>query len=113
MALAGANIIQDVAKETLAKVSEEDKGSKYYRAKVMIFHNQNKVEQGIRILEEGIESLRFTTAELFDLLGDLYFETNNIDKAIEAWKNAEKQDSRNKVLAKKILEKKYYAPEYN
>lgn len=113
LTLAEANIIQDVALETLTKVPSQERESKYYRAKAKILHNQKKYEEAIQILKEGINNLHFTTAELFDLLGDLHFERKEVDKAIEAWENAEEQDSRNKSLSKKILEKKYYAPKYN
>lgn len=113
LSLAQANIIQDVALETLEKVSEDTKDAKYYRAKAMVLRNQGKLKEGIQVLEKGVGTLHFTAAELFDLLGDFYLEANVLEKAIEAWQNAQELESRNKVLNKKILDKKYYAPNYN
>lgn len=110
--LAQANIIPDVALEELNKVPEEGKDALYFRAKAMILRNQGKLNEAIQTLEKGVNTLHFTTGELYDLLGDFYFEAKAIEKAIEAWQNAQELESRNKVLNKKILEKKYYAPNY-
>lgn len=111
-ALAEANIALDVAEEQLAKIKNEDKSPTYYKAKAMIALQNKQLGEGIIILKNGIEHV-MNKGELYDLLGDFYYQQEAIDKAVDAWKKAQDYESRNKNLSKKIKEVKYYAPEYN
>jgi len=110
LSLARANIATDVALEQLEKT--EIKSKEYYMAKAIIQVNDKQIDDAIETIELGIEKV-FSRAELYDLLGDLHYKNNAPQKAKEAWEEAEKYESRNKVLSKKIKEVKYYAPNYN
>lgn len=112
LALVNANIALDVAEELLNKIDNKDKNSSFYLAKAILESNKKRIKEGISILEEGIEKT-FNNAELYDLLGDFQLKNQATDKALEAWRNALINESRNKVLPKKIKEVKYYAPHYN
>src|SRR5690554_233905 len=112
LALVNANIALDVAEELLNKIDNKDKNSSFYLAKAILESNKKRIKEGISILEEGIEKT-FNNAELYDLLGDFQLKNQATDKALEAWRNALINKSRNKVLPKKIKEVKYYAPHYN
>ena len=110
-ALAKANIAQDVAKELLSDIGMERRSAKYYIVKALIFENEKSLKKGIKTLVEGSKNI-YHNAEIFDLLGDLYFQNENIEGAVEAWKRALAGESRNKVIPKKIKEEQYYAPKY-
>ncbi|HLW30134.1 MAG TPA: tetratricopeptide repeat protein [Brumimicrobium sp.] len=112
LALVNANIALDIAEELLNKIDNKDKNSSFYLAKAILESNKKRIKEGISILEEGIEKT-FNNAELYDLLGDFQLKNQATDKALEAWRNALINESRNKVLPKKIKEVKYYAPHYN
>ena len=112
LSLGKANIAQDIAKELLDKIKEKEKNPEYYQAKALIELNSEQIKDGINTLEEGIDKV-FNNAELYDLLGDFYIKNQSTEQALKAWKNAQKYESRNKVLSKKIKEVKYYAPNYN
>jgi tetratricopeptide (TPR) repeat protein len=45
-------------------------------------------------------------------MGDAFFKTGNVPEAIIWWEKAKKLNSSNKNLEKKILEKKYYEPQF-
>jgi tetratricopeptide (TPR) repeat protein len=47
---------------------------------------------------------------IIEHLGDAYFFTNEIPKALELWERALKMGATNKNLQKKITNKKYYDP---
>ncbi len=110
-ALAKADIAQDVAKELLSDIGEENRSAIYYIVKALIFKNEDDLKKGIKTLEEGSKKI-YHNAEIFDLLGDFYFQKENIPDAIDAWKKALAGESRNKVVLKKIKEEQYYAPKY-
>lgn len=112
LALATANIAADVAAEQLSKIDNRDKSPKYYKAKALLSFNNKQFKEAILTLEEGIEKT-FNNAELYDLLGDIHYKNQSTEQALKAWKNAQKFESRNKALSKKIKEVKYYAPNYN
>lgn len=111
LALSKANIATDVAEELLAKITETNHSRDYYLAKANMAANSKKFDDGIKVLEKGIEK-EIYNAELMDLMGDLYFKNQSLSKALEAWKAAQKAESRNQNLLKKINEEKLYAPKY-
>lgn len=111
LALAKVNIATDVALDLLDKVKKEQRNSHFYRASALILLNQNKFNEGINLLEIGINNV-FNNAELYDLLGDFYCKNKQLNKALEAWEIAKKLGSRNKELPNKIQNKQYYAPIY-
>lgn len=110
--LAKANIAQDVAKELLEHIPDKNKSPNYYKAKAIVALNSNQIQEGIKSLKKGIDLL-LNNAELYDLLGDLYYKNKASQRAIEAWEKAQTYESRNRVLSKKIKEVTYYAPKYN
>lgn len=111
LALSKANVATDIAQELLGKIKEENKSRDYFLARAHIANNANKLEEGIKILENGINK-EFNNAELIDFLGDFHFKNQSLNKAKEAWQLAVKSESRNKNLIKKINEEKLYAPKY-
>lgn len=112
LALAEANIAPDVANELLDKMNPDGMSENYYVAKALMAKNENDIPKGIEILKQAISNRAYNNAELYDLLGDLYFQNKHTEKAVETWEEAKKLESRNKVLSKKIKDVKYYAPKY-
>lgn len=112
LVLSKANIVPTVANEMLSKIPDNKRSRDFYLAKALLSCNTNNLAEGIKILENGIIN-ELNNAELYDLLGDLHIKNHSTELALEAWKNAQKFESRNKTLSKKIKEVKYYAPVYN
>lgn len=112
LALAEANIASDVAQELLAKMNPDGMSENYYVAKALMAKNANDLPKGIEILKQAISQRMHNNAELYDLLGDLYFQDKHTEKAVESWEVAQKLESRNKTLSQKIKDIKYYAPKY-
>lgn len=111
LALSKANIATDIAHEMLGKIPAKSRSRDFYLAKAYLAQNDNKLLEGIEILENGIRN-EFNNAELLDLLGDFHFKNQSLAKAKEAWLLALESESRNKNLNKKINEEKLYAPKY-
>ena len=111
LALSKANIAVEVANELLNKIPSENKDRDFYLAKAYLALNANNLEEGINILETGINN-EYNNAELLDLLGDFHFKNQSLAKAKEAWQLALASESQNKNLTKKINEEKLYAPKY-
>ncbi|WP_107039502.1 tetratricopeptide repeat protein [Brumimicrobium mesophilum] len=111
LALSKAKIADEVANEILNKITESNQTRDYFLAKAIMASNSQKYSAGIEILEIGIKKELYK-AELLDLLGDLHFQNQSLNKALEAWKAAQKSESRNQNLIKKINEEKLYAPKY-
>ncbi|RFC54186.1 tetratricopeptide repeat protein [Brumimicrobium aurantiacum] len=109
--LSEANIATEVAQELLSTIPPESQSTDFYIAKAKLAMHKGELKEGIDILEDGIKTLS-NNAELYDLLGDLYFKKESINKAKEAWNMALTNESRNKNLTKKINEEKLYAPKY-
>ena len=71
----------------------------------------NAFEEAEEILNKGLEKVHFK-ADLYDLMGDVFFHKNDIEKAVLFWTKALDSESRNNSINKKIEDKKYYAPSY-
>lgn len=86
-------------------------GNSYYEIAFILMQNKD-FDRAKRFLMTGIEELDGYKAELYDLLGDIHAQLNDNEAAMESWKLAKDQGSRNKELNKKIEQSKYYAPKY-
>ncbi|PKR82191.1 hypothetical protein CW751_02345 [Brumimicrobium salinarum] len=102
--LSKANIATEVAENLLSELKNPDQDRNYFLAHGYLSLHSKNYDFGISLLNEGVKAT-FNNAEIFDLLGDLYFRKGAIDKAIEAWEEAMVLESRNKNLSQKIKEK--------
>lgn len=99
------------------KIAEEvmnlpDLGGNAYHEVAFILMQSKEFDRAARFLQTGIEELTGYKAELYDLLGDIQAKMNAMDAALKNWTIAKEKGSRNRVLDKKIEQKKYYAPTY-
>ena len=54
--------------------------------------------------------LKKNDKNIVEHLGDVYFKLGQINKSIDLWQKAKELNSDNKILLKKIEDKKYYDP---
>jgi tetratricopeptide (TPR) repeat protein len=111
LSLSRAEIALSVAKEQLAKVSEEQRSSKFYLAKAQLSIAKKDYSEAEETLKLAVEKNAYN-AELYDKLGDVFLLKENPEKALEYWTKALEKGSRNSVIAQKIKEQKLYAPKY-
>lgn len=99
------------AKTLLSSVEQKEHGANFYYALGLLQWKMDETEKAISTLENGISVLDYT-AELHDLLGDIYISIEKPDNATKAWEKAIELESRNTLLDKKIKEQTFYAPQY-
>ena len=58
-------------------------------------------------IEQALKNDTDSSATIYEHAGDIYAQTGNTDKAVELWKQAEKADPGNKILARKIKQRRY------
>lgn len=112
-ALSLANVEKNLvkAKALLSDVESKDHGANFYYALGLVQWKSGDVQKAISTIETGISQLDYT-AELYDLLGDIYIHNDKTTEAVEAWEKAIELESRNTLLDKKIKEQTFYAPQY-
>jgi len=110
--LVEANITNEIAKELLSEIPANYRSPNFFIAISLYQKNKNNLEEGISFLLDVLENDILYNADLYDVLGDLYFENNQPTEAVKSWQVAFDRGSRNQVLSKKINEKKHYAPKY-
>jgi tetratricopeptide (TPR) repeat protein len=111
LSLANSSKNLDKAQTLLSSVESDEHGANFYYVLALVQWKMDKDEKAISTLESGISSLDYT-AELHDLLGDIYISKDKPIEAIKAWEKALELESRNTLLDKKIKEKTFYAPQY-
>lgn len=99
------------AESLLSSIESENQGSNFYYVLALTEWKMDKPKKAISTLEKGISTLDYK-AELYDLLGDIYIQTDKPTEATEAWEKALELESRNTLLDKKIKEQTFYAPQY-
>lgn len=99
------------AKSLLSVVESKEQGANFYYALGLVQWKSDESKKAISTLETGIAQLDYT-AELYDLLGDIYINIDQPTEATKAWEKALKLESRNTLLDKKIKEQTFYAPQY-
>ena len=65
---------------------------------------------GALIQLQKAAKLKENDKNILEHLGDIYFKLGQINKSIDLWKKAKELNSENKILLKKIEDKKYYDP---
>lgn len=73
-----------------------------------ILFQQGKYNEAKTFIEKAILQVDDNDATLYDHLGDIYFKLNNVEKAIENWKKALKQEPDNLLIQRKIKDEKWY-----
>lgn len=111
LCLAKAEIAISVAQEQLAKIGEEQRTAKFYIAKAQLNFVNNNYSEAEETLKLAVDKNAYN-AELYDKLGDALFLQDKIEKALEYWKKALENGSRNSLIDQKIKEQKLYAPKY-
>ena len=112
LALANAEVQLDKAEKLLKPFyTEEQTHTAFYTALATVYIKKKEYDKAIELLLQALQNVDYT-AEMNDLLGDAYLFNGDIDNAVKAWSTAKENESRNKVIDKKINETKYYAPRY-
>lgn len=93
--------------QALAKSSNQ---GVYLDTRGYIQFQSNKFQEALSDFQSANELIP-NEKDILDHLGDAYFKTGNVEKAVECWQKALDLGSKNKVISKKIESKTYYDPQ--
>jgi Tfp pilus assembly protein PilF len=74
-----------------------------------ILYKQGKYEKAKEYIRKAIDTNeQRADATVYEHLGDIFYKLNSVDKAVEYWRIAREKGSDNKLIDKKIQERKLY-----
>jgi tetratricopeptide (TPR) repeat protein len=112
LSLANANTQLEKAEKLLLPFLKEDQThTTFFTALTTVYLKKKEYQKAINLLKHAIENVEYK-AEMYDLLGDVYMLSGDVNSAIDSWSTARLKESRNVEIDKKMNETKYYAPRY-
>ncbi|MCO5267430.1 MAG: tetratricopeptide repeat protein [Brumimicrobium sp.] len=105
--LAKTGIALEVIPEMLNSIADTDKTQDFFYTEGLYNIAIKDYKNGIKSLERIVEKT-FNNADLYDLLGDMYFLSGDVKKAVTLWETALSKHCRNLNLSKKINDEKLY-----
>ena len=110
--LAQYNYKLDIAEKMIDEaLLLESQQSNYIDTKGLILFQKGKYQEAL-VYFLNAQELEPTDPFIVEHLGDAYFKTGNVDKAVSFWLEAKVLGSNNLVLDKKINTKQFYEPQY-
>ena len=76
------------------------------KKRVILFRLERFAEAKIYI-EQTLQCDSDSSAVIIEHAGDIYAKCDNIDKAVELWKEALRKSPDNEILARKVRQRKY------
>lgn len=73
-----------------------------------VLYKQGKYKEAKEYIEKALKESNAPDGTLFDHLGDVNYRLNDVNGAVENWKVAKEKGTDNKLIDKKIQEKKIY-----
>lgn len=74
-----------------------------------ILYKQGKYDKALEYIQKAIDANGINAdGTVWEHLGDVYYKLNEVDKAVEAWKNAKEKGTDNIEIDKKIKDRKLY-----
>lgn len=88
-------------------VKAEPKNATYLDTYAWILFMQKRYAEAKIYIEEALQNDSDTTAVITEHAGDIYIMNKDTERALELWRQAQRSDTSNKILARKIKLKKY------
>lgn len=86
---------------------DDELKSKLLLQKGISMYFQKRYKEALLETEKGI-AINKVNAELYDLQGNIHYQLDDINKAVECWKKAKELGLKNSLIDRKINEKKAY-----
>ena len=99
--------LKDAEQMSFKTVKAEPENSTYLDTYAWILFMQGRYAEAKVYIEQALQHDDDVGAVVIEHAGDIYAMNGEIDKALELWQQALAQDPQNKMLAKKIRQKKY------
>jgi tetratricopeptide (TPR) repeat protein len=89
----------------------EPNSSSFLDTYAWILFKQAKYKDAKEYQEKAINASNEDRTTLYEHFGDILFHLNDIEKAVDYWKQAQSAGNKSDLLRRKINERKYYAEE--
>ena len=88
-------------------IKAEPKNATYLDTYAWILFMQERYAEAKVYIDQAVQNDSDSSAVIFEHAGDIYYFNEQPERAVELWQQALLQDSRNKLVARKIKRKKY------
>lgn len=88
-------------------IKAEPKNATYLDTYAWILFMQKRYAEAKVYIDQALQNNADTSAVIIEHAGDIYFQNKDIGRAVELWQQAQDVDPLNKLLARKIKQKKY------
>jgi tetratricopeptide (TPR) repeat protein len=88
-------------------VKAEPKNATYLDTYAWILFMQKRYAEAKIYIEQALQNDSDGNAVITEHAGDIYVQNNDPERAVELWQQALKKDPKNKILIRKIKQKKY------
>ena len=92
---------------SLKTVKADPKNATYLDTYAWILFMQKRYAEAKIYIEQALQNDSDASAVIIEHAGDIYIMNKDTERALELWQKAQREDSGNKILARKIKLKKY------
>ena len=88
-------------------VKAEPKSPTYLDTSAWILFMQKRYAEAKIYIEQALQNDSDSSAVITEHAGDIYIQNKDVDRAVELWQQALAKDPKNKLLIRKIKQRKY------
>ena len=88
-------------------IKVEPKNATYLDTYAWILFMQKRYAEAKVYIEQALQNDVDTSAVIIEHAGDIYIQNDETERAVELWRQAQEKDPKNKLLFRKIKQKKY------
>ena len=88
-------------------IKADPKNATYLDTYAWIMFMQKRYAEAKIYIDQALQNDSDTSAVIIEHAGDIYIQNKDIDRAVELWQQALAKDPKNKLLIRKIKQKKY------
>ena len=99
--------LEKAEKMTYKAIKAEAKNATFLDTYAWILFKQERFAEAKIYIEQTLQCDSDSSAVIIEHAGDIYAKCDNIDKAVELWKEALRKSPDNEILARKVRQRKY------
>lgn len=99
--------LEKAEKMSYKAIKAEAKNATFLDTYAWILFKQERFAEAKIYIEQTLQCDSDSSAVIIEHAGDIYAKCDNIDKAVELWKEALRQSPDNEILARKVRQRKY------
>ena len=103
--------LQKAEQMSYRTIKAEPKNATFLDTYAWILFMQQRYEEARIYIDQALQNDSVPSAVVIEHAGDIYAMNNNIQKALEYWKQAQETGGGSKILARKIRQRKYLKEE--